>query len=142
MRAHQPWATVDPPPDQMHVRVEVLDELILTFDHQPWREHAACSSADVPLAWFFGDSSRDSVLNTRRARRVCAGCPVKWPCLAFGLDHEAQGVWAGTTEAQRKATAGMGFIQRIEYLLGEVRRLSSSGPWRSITPDEWKEQTG
>lgn len=37
------------------------------------------------------------------ARRVCATCPVKGPCLEYalenGIDH---GVWGGTSERERR----------------------------------------
>ncbi len=40
------------------------------------------------------------------ARRVCATCPVKEPCLEYalhnGIDH---GVWGGTSERERRRIA-------------------------------------
>jgi hypothetical protein len=37
------------------------------------------------------------------AKRICARCPVKSPCLAYALGvHEALGIWGGSTEAERR----------------------------------------
>jgi len=40
------------------------------------------------------------------ARRICAECPVKGPCLEYalrnGIDH---GVWGGTSERERRRIA-------------------------------------
>jgi WhiB family redox-sensing transcriptional regulator len=36
------------------------------------------------------------------ARAVCAGCPVREPCLAYALaDPELAGVWGGTSARER-----------------------------------------
>jgi WhiB family redox-sensing transcriptional regulator len=40
---------------------------------------------------------------TTPAKALCAGCASSAPCLAFALaDHDLQGIWAGTTAADRK----------------------------------------
>jgi WhiB family redox-sensing transcriptional regulator len=37
------------------------------------------------------------------ARRVCAGCPVKEPCLEYALFHRIEhGVWGGHSERARR----------------------------------------
>ena len=62
-----------------------------------WRELAACRGADLDL--FFpgrGESAEP-------ARRVCAGCPVREPCLEFALRHGiTHGIWGGLTERDRR----------------------------------------
>jgi WhiB family transcriptional regulator, redox-sensing transcriptional regulator len=63
-----------------------------------WRELAACRGADLGL--FFpgrGESAGP-------ARRVCAGCPVREPCLDYALSHGITcGVWGGLAERDRRA---------------------------------------
>jgi len=36
------------------------------------------------------------------AQAVCRRCPVSTECLAWALEHNPIGVWAGTTEHQRR----------------------------------------
>jgi len=63
-----------------------------------WREVAACRGADLNL--FFpgrGESAEP-------ARRVCAGCPVRKPCLDYALGSgTTAGVWGGLAERDRRA---------------------------------------
>lgn len=38
-----------------------------------------------------------------RARKVCADCPVKLPCVEYALEQRIdQGVWGGTSERERQ----------------------------------------
>ena len=63
-----------------------------------WRELAACRGADLDL--FFpgrGESAEP-------ARRVCARCPVREPCLDYALRHGiVHGIWGGLAERDRRA---------------------------------------
>ena len=63
-----------------------------------WRYRAACRGADLDL--FFpgrGESAEP-------ARRVCAGCPVREPCLDYALRHGiVHGIWGGLAERDRRA---------------------------------------
>ena len=63
-----------------------------------WRELAACRGTDLEV--FFpgrGESAGP-------ARRVCAGCPVRQPCLDYAITNRiASGVWGGLTERERRA---------------------------------------
>ena len=34
--------------------------------------------------------------------RVCAGCPVRRPCLAYALTNAVVGIWAGTNTSDRQ----------------------------------------
>jgi len=63
-----------------------------------WREQAACRGTDLEV--FFpgrGESAGP-------ARRVCAACPVRQPCLDYAITNRiAYGVWGGLTERERRA---------------------------------------
>lgn len=37
------------------------------------------------------------------ARSLCATCPIKIDCLDFAVKHPQQGVWGGTSPAERRA---------------------------------------
>ena len=40
------------------------------------------------------------------ARRICADCPVKAPCLEYAMsNHIDHGVWGGTSERERRRIA-------------------------------------
>ena len=49
---------------------------------------------------FFPDPGGDSREFTRIAH-LCDGCDVLLPCLAWAVEHERHGIWAGTTPQQR-----------------------------------------
>ena len=63
-----------------------------------WRELAACRGADLDL--FFpgrGESAGP-------ARRICAACPVRQPCLDYAITNRiVHGIWGGLTERERRA---------------------------------------
>jgi WhiB family redox-sensing transcriptional regulator len=63
-----------------------------------WRELAACRGADLNL--FFpgrGESAEP-------ARRICARCPVRGPCLDYAVSNRlTHGVWGGLSERERRA---------------------------------------
>ena len=69
-------------------------------DADDWRSRGACLSADPDL--FFpispGGASQREV---RRAKAVCATCPVQAECLAFAVEtRQAHGVWGGLGEEE------------------------------------------
>lgn len=57
----------------------------------------ACSDKD-PELFFPLDKQTGEI---KKAKAVCAGCPVKAACLTFALQNGEQGVWGGTTESER-----------------------------------------
>ena len=62
-----------------------------------WRAKAACRDLDTDI--FFPDAEDD----VAPALEVCASCPVREACLEFALStRQHDGVWGGTTEAERK----------------------------------------
>ncbi len=66
-----------------------------------WWQRAACRAPGVDAEWFFPHKSGSA----RRARAVCARCPVQAPCLADALATPAardSGIRAGTTATQRR----------------------------------------
>ena len=68
---------------------------------QDWRADGACRTADPDL---FFPVAVGSVANRQiaKAQRICAGCPVREPCLDFALrTPEPAGIWGGTTPEER-----------------------------------------
>jgi WhiB family redox-sensing transcriptional regulator len=62
-----------------------------------WRELAACRGTDLGV--FFpgrGESAGP-------ARQVCAGCPVRQPCLDYAIANRiVHGIWGGLTGRERR----------------------------------------
>jgi len=62
-----------------------------------WMQRGLCR--EIPPAVFFPSDG----VGVEAARRICANCPVKEPCLeyalAFRIDH---GVWGGCSERERR----------------------------------------
>jgi WhiB family redox-sensing transcriptional regulator len=69
------------------------------FDPQKpaWVAEGACIGVDPE--WFFPDRGED----VRRAKAICATCPVKDECLEYALENrEKFGIWGGTSERERR----------------------------------------
>lgn len=67
-----------------------------------WRSRGACLSAD-PELFFPLTSHGPSAEQLRRAKGVCARCPVRSQCLEYALStHQLHGVWGGTGEDERR----------------------------------------
>lgn len=70
-----------------------------------WYDQAACAGR-TDIDWFpefRGDRSGEWRSNLARAREVCDACPVSAECItAARLDPNTAGIWAGTTESQRR----------------------------------------
>lgn len=67
-----------------------------------WSKRAACRDADPEL--FFPVSKVDAKNQDqiRRAKKICARCPVRKECLQEAMDSGAEGVFGGTTEQERR----------------------------------------
>jgi WhiB family redox-sensing transcriptional regulator len=70
-----------------------------------WQWRAACRGEDTSL--FFPPShleERDERKGReRRAKAVCATCPVRVECLEYAIRiHETHGIWGGLSEIERR----------------------------------------
>ena len=63
-----------------------------------WRELAACRGTNLEV--FFPERGESA----GPARQVCAGCPVRQPCLDYAITNRiTHGIWGGLTERERRA---------------------------------------
>ncbi len=73
-----------------------------------WMTKGKCR--DVSPSVFFPHNG----VGVERARRVCAGCPVKELCLEYALaqriDH---GVWGGASERERRRIARRRRLEKV-----------------------------
>lgn len=70
-----------------------------------WVTQSACRAAvlagEAEPDWWFADA-RGGRTCTVRARAICCDCPVQGPCLEWALRFGETGIWAGTTERERR----------------------------------------
>jgi WhiB family redox-sensing transcriptional regulator len=65
-----------------------------------WHEHAACVGMN-PDMWFPARGAPAS--ETRQARAICAGCPVREQCADYAFEHGIHhGIFGGLSERQRR----------------------------------------
>ena len=63
-----------------------------------WRDRAACRGAELHV--FFPGRGEPA----EPARRICARCPVREPCLDYAISHGiVHGIWGGLAERDRRA---------------------------------------
>lgn len=90
---------------------------------------AACRGVDADL--FFADG------RALAAKRVCGGCTMRQPCLAYAVQARVQGVWGGTDEAERRRLVGRpnsGVLAvPADLRVGPERSRGSAAP-RRATP--------
>jgi WhiB family redox-sensing transcriptional regulator len=58
----------------------------------------ACIGVDPEVFFPFESQAAD----VARAKAVCARCPLATDCLEVALGHRAEGIWGGTTTAERE----------------------------------------
>jgi WhiB family transcriptional regulator, redox-sensing transcriptional regulator len=71
-----------------------------------WQWRAACRGEDASL--FFAPNHlepRDErIARERRAKAICATCPVRLECLEYAVRiREPHGIWGGLNELERRA---------------------------------------
>lgn len=63
---------------------------------QDWRADGLCAKRDPDL-WF-----AVGALEHKQAKGICRGCPVRFECLSYAMDHPVDhGIWGGMTERER-----------------------------------------
>lgn len=74
-----------------------LGDLIAAVDPAAWwKADAACR--DEPQGTFFLSKGESAA----PARAICDGCLVRSECLDYALEVDAVGVWAGTSDRERR----------------------------------------
>jgi WhiB family redox-sensing transcriptional regulator len=69
-----------------------------------WIESAACRAMDPELFFPVGDPTAAALAQLDKAKRVCAGCPVREACLQWALTIGADGgVFGGCSERERRS---------------------------------------
>jgi WhiB family redox-sensing transcriptional regulator len=78
-----------------------------------------CKTNDPDL-WFPIGTSGPAVAQAELAAQLCGPCPIRTACLQRALDLNAEGVWGGATEPERRQ-----MLRRREWRMDseEARRI-------------------
>jgi len=113
-----------------------------TWDN--WLQHAACRK-ERDLFFAETSSSERAPINRyggftfveRRAKTMCAGCPVRVQCLSLMYQTgEQEGIWGGTTERERRqhrhAKGCLGCLDKTVTHTDTVPDMDAPGGMRII----------
>lgn len=81
-------------------------------DMRSWGDDAKCKGQ--PAEWWFTESYATTIgrLQTKKAKQICAICPVQTKCLDHANQNdETFGIWGGLTPKER----GVGRLARPSY---------------------------
>lgn len=82
---------------EARLRAHDRQAALLGAQRDDWTQHGACRGADPDL-WFPESAKPEAFVE---AKRICAQCPVKDPCLEYALETKQQhGVWGGKSEGE------------------------------------------
>lgn len=76
-----------------------------------WEQKAACRQSPDPDAFFEMEEAEEAGRPADQTRieaalSICRGCPVRAPCLEYGIATLSLGIWGGTLADQRPAPTG------------------------------------
>jgi WhiB family redox-sensing transcriptional regulator len=97
-----------------------------------WQEFALC--VDTPLDWWYigrGESP------PAEAAAMCDACPAWKACRDWALRHEKFGIWAGTSERQRRILRRQSGIRLVELEVADV--LAPRAPAMANLDDDLEE---
>jgi WhiB family redox-sensing transcriptional regulator len=83
------------------VRVEPAPFRDRTWGDQNWATRAACKGKAELFFPPYAERPQARVKREAKAMAICAGCPVRVPCLWWGRQHHEYGIWGGENEEGR-----------------------------------------
>jgi hypothetical protein len=125
-------------------------------DYHAWTE-SWMRRDDLPCQkmpeWWEPEGWTDSAVKVRRARRGCAGCPVRAECLEWALTArftyvlgdlavhhhrvaDSRAILAGTTPAERRAVAHLPLLEQIDQLNDRLYHHVVRGPFATMKEEE------
>lgn len=91
-----------------------------------WQESGACASTDPDL-YVPPDGVGLGNYDSRKAKKVCAKCPVKTACEAYALEtREKYGVWGDTSADERHKILG---AWKEEFGWGATEEDATDSSW-------------
>lgn len=83
-------------------RLDRYDSLIGLLNALPGTDfggHPECAETDPELFFPATDHMSHQI---SAAKDICQRCPVQGSCLQYAMNHGVEGIWGGTTEAERR----------------------------------------
>lgn len=78
-----------------------LLQIVVDVAELRWMDSAAC--AEVGDDFWFPEQGESLSPQTRLAKSICHGCPVRLECLDYALEHkERYGIFGGLSERERR----------------------------------------
>jgi WhiB family transcriptional regulator, redox-sensing transcriptional regulator len=96
----RPWCLVTAP--AVAVRVPVMPRVAARAVGLDWMSRGACRRED-PGLFFPAETDPVPLERISAAKAVCGRCPVRRSCLSHAIMTRQDGIWGGTTEAERRA---------------------------------------
>lgn len=79
-------------------RPEQSPAIEISWQPPDWTNDAECMELDHDPEWWFQPSTS---ADTRKAKRLCAGCPVLSLCREYAFTHKiTDGTWGGLSEKE------------------------------------------
>jgi hypothetical protein len=93
-----------------------------------WQADAACLGAPEPDQFF-----SEAPANQAAALAVCEACPVTEQCRSYAIETDSEGVWGGSTSADRRQTKTRPDNQcsKGHELTEDNIRWQGGGRWRT-----------
>lgn len=76
--------------------MSIIGELFFDIPNDDWVQEAICTTTDPEI--FHPEKGNQN----HEARRICAQCPVRMPCLEWAMLHNERGIWGGFSERDRE----------------------------------------
>jgi WhiB family redox-sensing transcriptional regulator len=93
-------------------------------ERMDWRHRSACRDEDPELFFPIGNTG-PALAQIEEAKKVCARCEVKDPCLQWALESgQEAGVWGGLSEDERRALKRRAARNRAR--MAELSRMADS----------------
>ena len=67
-----------------------------------WMAHGACRQSDPELFFPAPAGAGPVARKVELAKEICAPCAVQAVCLAYAVETMPEGIWGGTTPAERR----------------------------------------
>jgi WhiB family redox-sensing transcriptional regulator len=77
-----------------------------------WMSRGACRQADPELFFPIATVNGPAARQVEAARAVCGACAVRAKCLSYALEVMPDGIWGGTTLAERRTARRRLFRQQ------------------------------